>query len=223
MSAAGLARRPVVVSWSGGKDATLALHRATRAGAVPRALVTMLVEGGERSRSHGLRRAVLEAQAAALDLPLVARATSWGGYEAAFVDALGECASLGIADAVYGDLDVDEHRAWVERVSARAGLRAHLPLWRADRAAVVAEVERVGIDARVVAVRDGVLPRDLLGRRVDAALAAEVVALGADACGEAGEYHTVVADAPGFARPVPLVPGEAVLRDGVWFLDVEPG
>lgn len=218
-----LAGRPVVVSWSGGKDAALALHRAVLAGAEPRALLTMLVEGGERSRSHGLRRAVLEAQAAALCLPLVVRAASWAGYEEAFVDALAECAGIGIADAVYGDIDVDAHRGWVEGVSARAGLAAHLPLWQAEREAVVREVERVGIDARVVAVRDGVLPRSLLGRRVDAALAADVVAHGADACGEAGEYHTVVADGPGFVRPVPLVAGESVLRDGVWFLDVAPG
>lgn len=216
-----LAGRPVVVSWSGGKDAALALGRATAAGAEPRALLTMLVEGGERSRSHGLRRAVLEAQAAALGLPLVVRATSWDGYEEAFVDALLACARLGATDAVYGDIDVDAHRGWVERVSARAGLRAHLPLWQAERAAIVGEVERAGIDARVVAVRDGVLPRSLLGRRLDPALAAEVVACGADACGEAGEYHTVVADAPGFAAPLRLVPGDAVLRDGVWFLDLD--
>lgn len=210
----------MLCSWSGGKDCALSLVEAAAAGARPVALLTMLTEGGERSRSHGLRREVLEAQAAALGLPLVTRAATWADYEQAFVDALHELRACGAEAGVFGDIDTAAHRGWVERVCARAGVEPSHPIWQVPRAEIVGRLVQHGIAADVVAVRDGVLPRELLGRRVDAGFVAEVEALGADAAGENGEYHSVVVDAPLFSGPVSLRWGEAVLRDGVWFADV---
>lgn len=218
--AAALSGRPVLVSWSGGKDGALALHEAVAAGARPAALLTMLTEGGERTRSHGLRVDAVAAQAAALGLPLVTRAATWAGYEEAFADALRELRAQGIADGVFGDIDIEDHRAWVRRVCGSAGVEAHHPLWQRPRRAVVGGLAEAGIDARVVAVREGVLPRGLLGRRVDAAFAEEVEACGADAAGEQGEYHSVVVGCPLFAAPLRPVWGGSVLRDGVWFADL---
>jgi uncharacterized protein (TIGR00290 family) len=210
------------VSWSGGKDSCLALHRAAAAGVEVRMLVTMLTEGGRRTRSHGLRAEVVEAQADALGLPLVTRATSWAGYEAAFTDALREVAAAGATAAVFGDIDLDDHRSWCVRVCRNARLSALHPLWQEPRRALLDEALLLGVEGVVVAVRDGVVPQELLGRSLDSRLVGELEALGIDPCGEGGEYHTAVLSAPRFARRVAVRAGESELRDGVWFLDLEP-
>jgi uncharacterized protein (TIGR00290 family) len=207
-------------SWSGGKDSCLAFLRAVDAGLEPLALVTMLTEDGARSRSHGLPVAVLDAQAAALGLPLLTRPASWAGYEEGFVSALRAGRELGAAAVVYGDIDLADHRAWEERVSARAGLDAVLPLWQQPRSHLLDELFDRGVVAELVAARDGLVSPDLLGRRLDFGLVEELRALGIDACGEEGEYHSVVVDAPSFAHRLGLRHGERVLRDGMWFLDV---
>lgn len=198
-----------VTSWSGGKDSALALHRAKRAGGVPLAIVNMLDEDGGRSRSHGLRPEVLTAQAASLGVPLRTARASWASYEAEFTVLLAATAAEGATAAVFGDIDLAAHREWEEGVCAAAGLRASLPLWLESRRALVDELLGLGFRARIVAVREDALPADLLGRTLDAALVAEIERLGADACGENGEYHTVVFDGPDFAHPINLIPGPA--------------
>jgi uncharacterized protein (TIGR00290 family) len=210
------------VSWSGGKDSCLALHRAAAAGVEVRTLVTMLTEGGRRTRSHGLRVEVVEAQADALGVPLVTRATSWAGYEAAFTEALREAGAVGATAAVFGDIDLADHRSWCVRVCRNARLSALHPLWQEPRRALLDEALSLGVEGVVVAVRDGVVPRELLGRALDPGLVGELEALGIDPCGERGEYHTAVLAAPGFARRVEVRAGGSELRDGVWFLDLEP-
>jgi uncharacterized protein (TIGR00290 family) len=209
-------------SWSGGKDSCLALHRAVAAGGRPRCLLTAMVEHGTRSRSHGLRDELLQAQAAALGLELRLVATSWAGYEAAVGGAIEALAAEGVRDGVFGDIDLAEHREWCVRVCAAAGARAHHPLWGGARRALVDEVLALGYDARIVAVRDGVVDAALLGERLTAELAAELEAAGVDACGELGEFHTVVVDGPAFAAPVRVRAGRRELRDGCWFLDLAP-
>jgi diphthine-ammonia ligase len=212
---------PVFCSWSGGKDSALALHEAALAGAEPRFLAAMMVESGERSRSHGLSRAVLEAQAEAVGLPIRFGAASWAGYE----EELARTLAVGVAEhftpvGVFGDIDIERHREWVEAVAGRAGAEACLPLWRRDRRRLMADLLDAGFEAKVVAVRDGVLPAELLGRTIDAALVEEIERAGADAAGENGEYHTVVLDGPIFRHRLEAELGERSLRDGVWFLDL---
>ncbi len=215
-----LSGRPVFCSWSGGKDAALALHEAVAAGAEPRFLAAMMVESGGRSRSHGLSRELLEAQAAALGLPIRFGAAAWDGYEEELVRVLAAgVAETGAPVGIFGDIDIDRHREWVEATAARAGAAACLPLWQRERRALMDDLLAAGVRAAIVAVRDGVLPAELLGRTVDAALVEEVVALGADAAGENGEFHTVVLDGPLFRRPLAVEWGERSLRDGVWFID----
>lgn len=222
-AAESLAGVPVFCSWSGGKDSALALHRALRAGARPRFLVSMLTEGGTRSRSHGLRRELLEAQAEALGVPIRFGSATWADYREEFVAVVEEgVAATDARVGVFGDIGGDEHREWEEGVCVDAGARAALPLWQAERRAVVDELLAAGFEAVIVAVRDGVLPPALLGRTLDAAVIAEIEAAGADACGENGEFHTVVVDGPIFSRRLEVEPGEVVLRDSVWFLDLQP-
>ncbi len=212
---------PVFCSWSGGKDSAFALHEAVVAGAEPRLLISMMVEGGERSRSHGLSREVLAAQAAAVGLPIEFGAASWSGYEAELLRVLE--ASIGAAGptvGVFGDIDVQDHRDWVERVCGLVDAEARLPLWQRDRCRLMDELLAAGFEAVIVAVRDGVLPPELLGRTIDAALVAEIERHGSDAAGENGEYHSLVVDGPLFRRRLEVEPGERSLRDGVWFTDL---
>ena len=219
----GLDRAPVYCSWSGGKDSALALHEAICAGAEPRFLVSMLTEDGERSRSHGLARGLLAAQAAAVGVPIRFGAATWRDYRDEFVRVVGEgTAATGARVGVFGDIDGDEHREWERGVCAEVGAEAALPLWRRDRRAVTDQLLAAGFETVIVAVRDGVLPPSLLGRTLDANVLAEIVAAGADACGENGEFHTFVVDGPIFRAPVEVELKEKSLRDGVWFVDLLP-
>ncbi|MBX3724429.1 MAG: diphthine--ammonia ligase [Xanthomonadales bacterium] len=210
-----------VVSWSGGKDSALALARARQALGDDGIVLTMFTEGGERSRAHGLVRAILEAQATALGLPLVTGSATWDDYTPVFVRTLaGLRERQGVTAAVFGDIDLQAHRDWCLRACAEAGVECLHPLWGEPREALVQEAIARGIEATVVAVRADVLAPDLLGRRLDAGLLAEFAATGIDLAGEQGEYHTVVTGGPGFRAPLHLEPGARVLRDGYWFLDL---
>jgi uncharacterized protein (TIGR00290 family) len=201
LSGGALAGRRAVVSFSGGKDSCLALWRARQAGLNVAAAINVLDETGERNRSHGVPRALLEAQARALDLELVAPVASWRDYEARFVAALEELAARGFEAAVFGDIDLQAHRDWEEKVCAQAGLECHLPLWHEPRLELAHEVLRLGFRAIVVCVDSRFLDDRFCGRLYDAAFIAELPA-GVDACGENGEFHTFVYDGPGFRTPV---------------------
>jgi uncharacterized protein (TIGR00290 family) len=213
---------PSYCSWSGGKDSALALHHAWGRGAQPGLLVTMLTEGGERSRSHGLRRELLEAQAAALGVPIAFAATSWDGYEEALRTELGAAARRGLRTGIFGDIDIEAHREWVESVAASVGTEAWLPLWQRSREALMRELLDLGFRAVIVAVRDEVLPPSLLGEEIDPAMLDRFASAGVDLAGENGEFHTFVVDGPIFSRPVEVDAGERSLRDGVWFVDLAP-
>ena len=191
-----------------------------RGGARPVCLLTMFTEDGERSRSHGLSRDVIEAQAAAIGLPLLSRSATWGDYEPAMVDLLAEARRCGAQAAVFGDIDIPRHRQWEEMVCQRAGIAARLPLWQEERQALLEEWWQRGFEARIVVVREGVLDRRFLGLVLDRAAAAELTSAGVDACGENGEFHTVVTAGPLFRQPIRLAHGSQVLRSGCWFQDV---
>lgn len=182
----------------------------------------MLIEGGGRSRGHGLSTQVLCAQAASLGVPITFRPTSWADYEATFLSAAKDLAEEGVEAGVFGDIDVDAHREWVEGVCARAGVAAFEPLWKENRRELIEEFLAEGFAAKIVALKDGVLDADVLGRELDAGLVSQLEAHGVDPAGENGEYHTVVVAGPIFAEPVRLEEKGRVLRDGYWFLDLAP-
>lgn len=207
-------------SWSGGKDSALALWRAQRRLGGEATLLTMFTEGGERSRAHGLPRAVLAAQAEAMGLPLVTGSASWNDYTPVFVATLRDLRAQGVEAAVFGDIDLEPHREWCLKVCAEVGVDCVHPLWGEPRETLVRECLSEGIRATIIAVKDGTLPPSLLGRALDDEMLAELAGHGVDLAGEQGEYHTVVVDGPMFRMPLALSHGERTLRDGYWFLDV---
>ncbi len=208
-------------SWSGGKDACLAMYRAWSGSAgKPRYLLTTLEEDGSRSRGHGIPVEVLERQAACLGIPLLAVPTSWEEYEDNFRAAIRGMAPAGVRAGVYGDIELDAHREWVERVTSAEGMRAFLPLWLDPRPVLLREFLQAGFTATIVAVKDPRLGPSFLGRVLDEAIIGEFEALGVDACGEDGEYHTLVTDGPVFQQPLAVELGETVERDDSWVLEV---
>jgi len=215
-------------SWSGGKDSCLALHRALISDDGSEyqtdrlaCLVTMFTEGGQRSRSHGLAREVLAAQAAAIGVPLLTAAATWDEYEAAFIDLLKQARDRGATTAVFGDIDIPRHRAWEEKVCDLAGLRCWLPLWQQDRQAILEQWWQIGGEGRLVVAREKLVDRRFLGRVLDPALAAELAATGIDPCGENGEFHTCVTACPLFQRPLKVALAEQLHLSGCWFQDLQ--
>jgi len=209
------------VSWSGGKDSCLAYHRALRAGIEVRLLLNMATKDGARSRSHGLSAELLNMQAQAVGVPLVQRRATWAGYEAEFEEALLAFREEGITDGVFGDIDLDEHRQWVERVCGNCGITPHLPLWGDRQEDLLREFISAGFKAVVVVTRADIMGEEWLGREVDMKLAADLVRCGITPCGEAGEYHTFVTGGPSFTGSLKIVEAEKVLRDKHWYLDIK--
>jgi diphthine-ammonia ligase len=212
--------RPFFCSWSGGKDACLALYLAQQAGGRPAFLLTMLEDDGSRSRGHGIPPALIERQAQLLDVPLAMHATTWDGYRDTLLEALAEFKSQGITDAVFGDIELEEHRVWINDVCREAGFEAHLPLWCRTRADLADELLDAGFKATVVAVREDTLDKRFLGREVDRALLDGFTELGIDIMGEDGEYHTVVTDGPLFSSPLVLKAAGETQENGHWMLQM---
>ena len=207
------------ISWSGGKDSYLALHRRHSSYDVV-AMITMFDEDGVRSRSHGLRPEILRAQANRLGLPLVAGRGSWASYESGYRHALEDVRTLDITHVIFGDIMYESNRAFPERVCAAEGLVAVEPLWNEPTDALFREFVGTGADARIVTVRDGVLDSLWLGRPLTLDLLDEIETIGIDPCGEHGEYHTVVLNAPLFSSPLAVTWGERIVRGGCWAIDV---
>ena len=215
-----IAGRPFFCSWSGGKDSCLALYHATQKGGSPHSLLTILSEDGVTSRSHGLPKPLIEEQARSLRLQSVFRSASWEQYEAEFISVLHEFKRSGIEVGVFGDIDVESHREWVQRVCKVAGIVPVHPLWKRQRRELLEEFISLGFKARIVVVNEQKLGKNFLGRGIDAQTITEMERVGIDPSGELGEYHTVVTDGPMFGRRVEIKAAGQEQHEGYWFLNV---
>jgi len=212
--------RPFFCSWSGGKDSCLALYHAIQNGGVPKFLFTMMATERDKSRSHGLSRELLQAQADQLGIPIIFRAASWDEYEKTFIDALREFKADGIDLGVFGDIDVEPNRQWVVRVCDAAGVTPFHPLWQRPRRELLDEFIGLGFKATVVVLNNSLLNPRFLGRSIDRETVAEMEAEGIDASGETGEYHTVVTAGPIFSHEIIPIPGKSQIHEGYSFLDI---
>ncbi len=213
-------RRPVLLSWSGGKDAAWTLHVLRQCPDVEVVgLLTTINAAHDRIAMHGIRRDVLHAQARACGLPLIEATIpdpcSHEDYGAAMSDALARASAHwpGLRTVAFGDLFLEDVRAYRQANCARIGWEAITPLFGSDTAALARQMLDAGLDARLCCVDSEQLDAGFAGRRFDADLLAALPA-GVDPCGENGEFHTLVVDGPMFAEPIAVVPGETVLRDG---------
>jgi uncharacterized protein (TIGR00290 family) len=212
----------VFVSWSGGKDGCLALYRAESSGMNVHYLANMVSEDGQRSRSHGIRAAVIKRQAEAMGVPIVQRPTADKKYEESFVAMLQEFKREGIGGGVFGDIDFLPHREWVEKVCRQAGLKAFLPLWNESQQMLMEEFIDAGFKAVVITVKAELLGKEVLGRTIDRKFLAFLARQDKDitVCGEAGEYHTLVVDGPIFKKRLEIVKSEKITRGEHHFLEI---
>lgn len=194
----------VLSSWSGGKDSCYALMIALQQGLQPTALLNMMNENGKVSRSHGIPLAILEQQAAQMHLPLVAVPASWSQYEENYIATLHQIKEkYAIEGVVFGDIDLEPHREWEEKVCAAANIKAFLPLWQQERILLVDEMIDNGIETLIVSCNLQ-MGEEYLGKILTKELALELQQKGIDPCGENGEFHTLVIDCPLFENKIQL-------------------
>ena len=212
------------MSWSSGKDSAMALHvaRTERDLDVTALLVTMNAEA-DRVAMHAVRRELLAAQAARLDVPLhvvdIPSPCPNDVYEAAMTGALAVARDAGVERMVFGDLFLEDIRDYRETRFAGTGISPVFPLWGRPTDRLAREMLDTGVRAVLTCIDPTVLAPELAGRAFDESLLAELPP-GVDPCGERGEFHTFVWDAPGFRAPIDIEVGEVVERDGFVFCDV---
>ena len=221
-----LVRAKAVVAWSGGKDAAVALWRLQRDSRFKVVgLLTTLTSGYDRISMQGVRRVLLEAQAEALGLKVYPvwippRCTN-RAYEAEMSRVVETIQQEGVRAVAFGDLFLEDVRAYREKMLAPTGLQPLFPIWGEDTSALSRRVIANGFRATLTCVDPRVLPPRFAGRPYDEALLAELPA-GVDPCGENGEFHTFVHQAPNFRQSIPIRVGERVERDGFIFADLLP-
>jgi uncharacterized protein (TIGR00290 family) len=221
-----MTRPKALLSWSSGKDAAWALHRLREAADVEVVgLFTSTNEAFGRVAMHGVREALLEAQAAAAGLPLWSVPLPWPCsnevYEARMAETCVRAVAEGIEVMAFGDLFLEDVRAYRIQKLAGTGLRPLFPIWTPDTATLAREMVAAGLKATLVCVDPRALPAPFAGRDFDMALLTDLPST-VDPCGERGEFHTFAWDGPMFRRPVPVRRGEVVERDGFVFADLVP-
>jgi uncharacterized protein (TIGR00290 family) len=210
---------PILLSWSGGKDAAWTLHRLRQRDDVEVVgLLTTLTEGFDRVAMQGIRHDLLLAQAAATGLPLVEawmpQAADNAAYEATFAGALARARERwpGLEHVAFGDLLLADVRDWREALCQRLGWQALFPLFGNDTGVLAREMIAGGLRASLCCIDTTQLDSSFAGRAFDEALLRELPDA-IDPCGENGEFHTCVADGPMFSAPLALRRGDDVLRD----------
>ncbi|HEX6203550.1 MAG TPA: ATP-binding protein [Thermoanaerobaculia bacterium] len=213
--------------WSGGKDSAMALHdlqsQPAYAGYRTARLLTTFTEGYDRVTGHGVRRELIEDQAAGLGIELVAsyipKRATMRQYEDVTARHLSELRRCGIRHASSGDIFREKQRM---AQLQRAGLTGCFPLWNRHSHGHAKELIERGFKALVVCVDAALLGAELVGRALDHDFLRDLPT-GVDPCGENGEFHTFVFDGPVFAQPIRCTPGIVVTREGFHFCDLIPG
>jgi len=218
--------RKAWLSWSSGKDSAYALSTVRSGGGFEvTGLLTTVTDAFGRVSMHGVREALLDAQAAAIGLPLhkvrIPYPCPNETYEREMGRALSEALAEGVRAVVFGDLFLEDIRAYREAKLSPVGVEAIFPLWGRETTALAREMVASGLRARVCCLDPRRLPRDFAGRAFDLRFLSDLPP-GVDPCGEKGEFHTFVTDGPGFLKPVRARVGETVERDGFVFTDLLP-
>jgi len=222
-------KTPVVMSWSGGKDSAIALDELMKTGDYDVvSLMTTVSEEYRRISHHGVREALLDQQARAIGVPLEKVYLPSGGpggctddvYEAIMSRVMAHYKARGVETVAFGDLFLEDLRAWREANLAKAGMRGIFPIWKRNTTKVAHEVIQLGYKAYLSCVEPKV-GSGFVGRLYDEDLL-QVLPSEIDPCGENGEFHSFVFDGPIFKRAVSVRVGEIVTRDGRYYADLLP-
>jgi uncharacterized protein (TIGR00290 family) len=219
------ARTSFALSWSGGKDSALTLWTLRGQGAEPEALITTVTDAYDRISMHGVRRELLARQVEELCIPLVEIVIPPGcpnaAYDARMAGAFASAPLSGVEAVAFGDLFLEDVRAYREARLAAGGKRGLFPLWGRDTGELAREFIAAGFEAIIVCLDPRALDPSFAGRPYDERLLAKLPA-SVDPCGENGEFHTFVKAGPVFAEPIACETGDVVERDGFVFCDLTP-
>jgi len=211
----------VVASWSGGKESCFACYKAILEGFAVSHLLNFISKDG-RCMSHGIDSKLIVAQSQAIEIPIVQRKVTWDTYEQEFKTVVRELKQMGVDEAVFGDIEIQEHKDWVDRVCNEVGIKPVMPLWGHEPEQILTDFIDEGFEAIVVMVKADLLGEEWLGRRVDDSFASDLLKLKnkVHLCGELGEYHTYVTDGPFFKRCIKILDSSRILKNGYRFLDI---
>jgi len=220
-------RSKALVAWSSGKDSAWALHEARRTGGfdIVGALTTV-TDAFDRVSMHGVREELLREQLDAVGLPPVIVHIPFPCsneiYERKMAEAMGNAKASGVTYMIFGDLFLEDVRAYRERHLAGIGITPVFPVWGRSTPALAREMIKAGLEARLSTVDLGKLSASFAGRRFDDALL-DALPAGADPCGENGEFHSFVSAGPMLSRRIAVKVGETVERDGFAYADLLSG
>jgi uncharacterized protein (TIGR00290 family) len=217
---------PILFCWSGGKDSAMALHALLQRNELRvAALLTTVTEGYDRISMHGVRRELLERQAKSIGLPLhevfIPPQCVNPIYEARMEEALRVHYDKGVRTVAFGDIFLEDLRAYREKNLARMGMTALFPIWKRDTRELIHAFHSANFRAFAVCIDGKVLDRSFAGRELDRDFFRDLPPH-ADPCGENGEFHTFVFDGPIFHAPIPVRTGEIIQRDSFVFCDLLP-
>ena len=210
----------VVSLWSGGKDSCFAGYMARQKGHEILALFNFTKTNGKCSLSHGLPREVIREQAEMIGIPIVQKAIAPGNYRQEFKNIITAWKNKkGLEGIVFGDIYLEEHKEWIDKVCQELKVEAILPLWGKNTKELISEIIDSGFEAIVVSTRADLLGKEWLGQKIDKGFV-EKLGPEIDPCGEKGEFHTFVYNGPIFKNPVKFNIGKKILKDKHWFLDI---
>jgi len=217
----------VILSWSGGKDSALTLRELQKTGKHEiLALLTTVTEDYDRISMHGVRRTLLEQQAASLGFPLekvfISKNTTNEEYEAKMRKVLERYVAAGVSSVAFGDIFLEDIREYREDNLSKIGIRGIFPLWKRDTTEVAHTFINLGFQAVTTCVDSNALDKRFIGRTFDKQFLSEIPAT-VDPCGENGEFHTFVYDGPIFQERVVYTKGKVILRDSrFYYCDLMP-
>lgn len=222
-------KKNTALFWSGGKDSAATLYALQQDPSIALfGLVTTLNESVERISMHGVRKTLLEAQAKAIGLPLypmlVPAASDNSAYEKALLQTFSQLKAKGVTHIAYGDIFLEDLKAYRETLLAKAGLQGIFPLWEKDTTQAIRDFLQAGFKTILCCIQAETMPEHFLGRIIDADFITDLPN-GVDPCGENGEFHTFCFEGPIFSSAIPIHTGEKVFRNyaegqGFWFIDL---
>jgi len=208
-----------ISSWSGGKDSCFACYLALGKGYKISHLVNFISQEFHRVSFHGTEDRLIQLQSQSIGIPLLQKETTWNGYEQEFREAVQSLLPHGIRGMVFGDIYLQEHKDWVERVCGDLGIEAVEPLWNKHPEKIFTDFIDAGFEAIIVSAKAELIDEDWIGQRADRKFMQYLKAKNIDICGESGEYHTLVVNGPFFKRRIEIMENRTINRDSRWFLD----
>ena len=205
------------MNWSGGKDSALCLHKAQQSKQYNiRYLLTNVNATYNRISMHGVRRSLLEAQAASIGIPLqtieLTEQPSMQEYEESMMKKIRNLKSAGCSKAIFGDIFLEDLKLYREQQLKQAGIDCVFPLWMINTSALIKEFIALGFKAIVVCVNEACLDKSFCGRLIDESFLNDLPA-NVDVCGENGEFHSFVFDGPIFNQPIKFSKGETAYKE----------